>query len=159
MSSSGSDAGDLCNLVIGKKYKLVRKLGAGTYGDIYVATDVPNEREQVAIKIESIDSPHATLYYETRIYKMFHAPDGFPDWKWCGQDLECGYNFMVLELLGPSLEQMFEFCGRQFSLKTVVMMLGERVEFLHSKSFVHRDIKPDNFLMGFGQNRRKVSED
>ena len=66
---------------------------------------------------------------------------------------------MVMELLGPSLETLLRSCGQRFSLPTTVM-LGERmldlIEQLHSKSFVHRDIKPDNFVMGIGPNENSV---
>ena len=58
---------------------------------------------------------------------------------------------MIMDILGPSLEDLFKFCGKRLSLKTV-LLLGEqmikRVQFLHEMKFLHRDIKPDNFLMG-----------
>lgn len=66
---------------------------------------------------------------------------------------------MVIDLLGPSLEDLFKFCGGRFSLKTVLMignqMLGT-IARLHSKNFVHRDIKPENFLMGLGRKSHIV---
>lgn len=77
--------------------------------------------------------------------------------RWYGQERD--YNVLVMDLLGPSLEDLFNFCSRRFTIKTVLMLADQmigRIEYVHCKSFIHRDIKPDNFLMGIGRHCNKV---
>lgn len=143
-------------LRVGNKYRLGRKIGSGSFGDIYLGTNI-STGEEVAIKLECIKTRHPQLHIESKFYKMMQGGVGIPQIKWCGS--EGDYNVMVMELLGPSLEDLFNFCSRRFTLKTVLLLADQlisRTDFIHSRNFIHRDIKPDNFLMGLGKKGNLV---
>nr|KAJ0206640.1 hypothetical protein LSAT_V11C500257770 [Lactuca sativa] len=118
--------------VVGEKFKLGRKIGKGAFCEVYAGV-ILESGEEVAIK-------------------LFNAV-GIPSLKWFG--VERGHNIMVIDLLGPNLQELLHRCGGKFSLKTVLMLadqLIEAVEFMHDKGVVHRDIKTENLLMGVGSN-------
>eukprot|EP00250_Pteridium_aquilinum_P013038 c21093_g1_i2 orf=378-923(-) len=141
---------------VGGKYTLGRKIGSGSFGEIYVGINLQSN-EEVAIKLESVKTKHPQLYYESKLYKIFQGGTGIPNIRWYG--VEGDYNVLVMDFLGPSLEDLFNYCAHKFSLKTVLMLADQminRVEYVHSKSFLHRDIKPDNFLMGLGRRANQV---
>jgi casein kinase 1 len=141
---------------VGGKYTLEKRLGSGAFGELYQGTDITTQ-ESVAIKLEKANTKYPQLLYEARLYRSFANNVGVPSLHWFGE--EDNYNVMVLDLLDNSLEDLFCQCGRTFSLKTVLLLADQmirRVEYLHSKYFIHRDIKPDNFLMGLGEQARTV---
>lgn len=145
--------------VVGGKYRLVRKIGSGSFGDIYLAVVLTSAStsEEVAVKLESQKARHPQLLYESKLYKILQGGVGIPNFRWYGQEKE--YNVLVIDLLGPSLEDLFNFCSRRFTMKTVLMLADQmisRVEYVHNKNFIHRDIKPDNFLMGIGRQCNKL---
>ncbi|KAL0693085.1 hypothetical protein Bca4012_060265 [Brassica carinata] len=142
--------------VVGGKYKLGRKLGSGSFGELFLGVNVQNG-EEVAVKLEPARARHPQLHYESKLYMLLQGGTGIPHLKWYGVEGE--YNCMVIDLLGPSLEDLFNYCSRRFNLKTVLMLADQmlnRVEFMHVRGFLHRDIKPDNFLMGLGRRANQV---
>ncbi|KAL6221991.1 hypothetical protein ACLB2K_005383 [Fragaria x ananassa] len=141
---------------VGNRFRLGRKIGSGSFGEIYLGTNIQTN-EEVAIKLENVKTKHPQLLYESKLYRILQGGTGIPNVRWFG--VEGDYNVLVMDLLGPSLEDLFNFCSRKLSLKTVLMLADQminRVEFVHSKSFLHRDIKPDNFLMGLGRRANQV---
>ncbi|EOA16599.1 hypothetical protein CARUB_v10004767mg [Capsella rubella] len=142
--------------LIAAKFKLGRKLGSGSFGELYLGINLQTG-EEVAVKLEPVKTRHPQLQYESKIYMFLHGGTGVPHLKWFGVEGE--YSCMVIDLLGPSLEDLFNYCKRIFSLKSVLMLADQllcRVEYMHSKGFLHRDIKPDNFLMGLGRKANQV---
>ncbi|CAK0871123.1 unnamed protein product [Prorocentrum cordatum] len=127
-----------------------------TAGDIHIGTNVQTN-DEVAIKLEKLTTKQPQVLYESKVYKIISGHPGIPEVHWYG--VEGDYNVMVLDLLGPSLEDLFNFCGRKFSLKTVLMLADQMfglMEHVHSRNLIHRDIKPDNFLMGVGKNDKQL---
>ncbi|AEO64562.1 5ec95610-a143-459b-a900-596dae505078 [Thermothielavioides terrestris] len=141
MASSSSN-------VVGVHYRVGKKIGEGSFGVIFEGMNLLNN-QQVAIKFEPRKSDAPQLRDEYRTYKILVGCPGIPNVYYFGQ--EGLHNILVIDLLGPSLEDLFDHCNRRFSLKTVVMVAKQmlsRVQTIHEKNLIYRDIKPDNFLIG-----------
>jgi casein kinase I family protein HRR25 len=142
---------------VDSKYSIGHHIGSGAFGDVYLGTNIITGKD-VAIKLESITAEYPQLEYETSVYKSLAGGVGIPIVRWFGS--EGIYNAMVLDVLGPSLEDLFNYCNRKFSLKTVLLLADQlisRIEYIHAKSFIHRDIKPENILMGIERHGHHVN--
>lgn len=142
--------------VIADKFKLIKKLGSGSFGDVYSGIQL-DTGEEVALKLESIDNPQPQLAFENHVYQQVKGGTGIPRIRWFGKHKN--YHVLVVQRLGLSLEDLFDICKRRFTLKTVLELADQlliRLEYFHSKNYIHRDIKPDNYLMGRGNNSSRV---
>ncbi|KAF7456291.1 casein kinase I [Cryptosporidium felis] len=148
----------LTNTTVCSIWRIERLIGGGSFGDIYLAVNTETN-EEVAIKAESTMSRHPQLIYETKVLKLLQGGVGIANVYHCELDREVNHQIMAMELLGPSLEDLFNLCHRRFTLKTILMIADQmlqRIEYIHSKNFIHRDIKPDNFLIGRGKGSRNI---
>nr|CDS18587.1 casein kinase I alpha [Echinococcus granulosus] len=158
-NSGDSYARPTSDFVVNGKWKLVRKIGSGSFGEIFLGINIETG-EEVAVKLEKVSARHPQLFFESRVYRLLADTPGLPHIQYFGLDgVNDAYHALVMDLLGPSLEELFNFCGRCFTMKTVLMLVDQmlwRLEFIHARHFIHRDIKPDNFLMGIGKHCNKL---
>ena len=136
--------------LINERYTLDKKIGSGSFGDVYIGYDKVS-KNIVAIKIET--SKANILKHENEVYKDIKAknPVNLPEIYWYGQ-IENGVKVLVMQFLGNSLEYyLTRKCKGVFSLKTTIMIGSQIIKILHDlhdANYIHRDIKPDNFLTG-----------
>ena len=141
-----------------KKYSINLKklLGRGSFGSIYSGKN-KNTNEKVAIKLEPVDTDKPQLIYEYKKYRLLQGGYGFPKVYEYSSESKC--NILIIELLGNSIEKLFNKAQKRFSFLTVLMIMDQivtRIEYMHNKNLLHRDIKPDNFLIGKGNKRNVV---
>ena len=136
------------NNILSDNYTIIKKIGSGSFGEVYLAQH--KDGGYVAAKIEDKNkSPR--VYNEYKIYKYLHKKGfkiGLPQVYDFIETTE--FNIMCMELLGSSLDDMFNECNKKFTIPTVLtigLQLITLLETLHDCSFIHRDIKPNNFLL------------
>ena len=141
------------------KTKLIERFAGGSFGELYRGEFINTGGKQVAVKVE----PQGGLYnsfllQEGSVYRNLEGGPGIPKVYWFGYH-GSDYRALVMDLLGPTLEDLFHNCKQRFSMKTILMLVDQMfsiLEHVHSRNYVHRDISPSNFVLGGEGNETKL---
>eukprot|EP00929_Paragymnodinium_shiwhaense_P015536 TRINITY_DN12363_c0_g1_i3.p1 TRINITY_DN12363_c0_g1~~TRINITY_DN12363_c0_g1_i3.p1 ORF type:complete len:265 (+),score=64.81 TRINITY_DN12363_c0_g1_i3:184-978(+) len=142
--------------VVGERYTICKKIGSGSHGTVYRGDDKLTG-EALAVKVEF---PGQRLVKEYRLYRQMQAcgaSSRIPEVRWFGP--AGSFKVLVMDLLGPCLKKLFKNCGYAFSLKTALLLGRQMVDCLeavHLSGVVHRDLKPQNFLLGLEEQAEQV---
>lgn len=140
-------------------YRVERKLGKGGFGQVFVGRRVNggNDRAtgsgalEVALKFEHKNSKGCNYGppYEWQVYNTLGGSHGVPKVHYKGKQGD--YYVMVMDMLGPSLWDVWNSSAQSMSVEMVACIAVESLSILekmHSKGYVHGDVKPENFLLG-----------
>jgi serine/threonine protein kinase len=142
------------SILINERYLLGRRIGKGSCGEIYMGEDTTTSTH-VAVKLEPVSLPSPLLVSEARIYQTLSEGVGIPAFHFYGPTPNGLHQALVIDLESESLEEVMKNSRSMgISLKSCLMLADQmisRLEWVHRHGIVHRDIKPDNFMMGVGK--------
>lgn len=142
--------------VVKDRWKVVRKIGGGGFGEIYEGLDLVT-KEPVALKLESAKQPKQVLKMEVAVLKKLQGRDHVCRFIGCGRNEL--YNYVVMSLQGKNLAELRRSQPKGCFTLSTTLRLGSQIlkaiEAIHDVGFLHRDIKPSNFAMGRLQNQTK----
>lgn len=152
---------DIDNLkgMIGKtvnKYIITRYISSGSFGNVFEATH-KTSGEKVALKIPIKNEEKdglPSLMDEARVYKNISNPErGVANMK-IVQNKDS--KVIVMDLLGESLESLLNK-HKRFGMKTIILLAMSMIDIIkhiHNCGYIHRDIKPDNFAIGYNESHK-----
>ncbi|PIC50748.1 hypothetical protein B9Z55_001530 [Caenorhabditis nigoni] len=161
-------------------WTVVKRLGSGGFGAVYEVFEVKDSKKKYAMKTEATIGPIEHLRLKVEYQVMEAIADAkkngnkkpvlgsrrtafynhFVDLVDRGQSIQLRCKFIVMSLVGPSLEDI----RRKYSIKLhegitpyqIAMQTLDAIEDLHSLGYIHRDMKPANFAVGFGPTEPTV---
>ncbi|KAI9429591.1 ser/thr kinase [Lactarius indigo] len=130
------------------RYRVGMLLGSGTSGDVYLGRDIKTGQD-VALKLEPIQTQTPRLSHEHSVYKALSGVSGIPTMHWYGREVP--YHVMVLNRLNLTVEEAISKCHDINLVFSYADQMLSCLKSLHEQSYIHRDVKPANFMTGIGE--------
>ena len=139
------------------RFQILESLGNGSFGTVYKGKHIISE-QIVCIKIQPKNNIANTLKNEAIIYNYLQNTNGFPKLKYYSTDENNIY--LIISLLDKNLQQIKELSiNKTLSFKTVIkigLQMINIIKTVHGLGLIHRDIKPQNFMTGFNDNKDTI---
>lgn len=135
-------------ILVERKYKLIKKIGEGSFGKIFEGINI-NTSKKVAIKLEDINN-HLMLCHEAKIYKYLQKKEGIPALRSFGK---AGlFYYLIVDLYDYSIGEYYKLNAKlgPKSISNLSIKMLTCIESFHKNNLIHRDIKPDNFVIDIG---------
>jgi len=147
MENKTNEKNQLLQKILFQKYRIIKLLSCDSNNLVYQGINII-DKSKVAIKLENKVAGKDNLTNESYILLNLKG-QGIPEIISFGHSGK--YNVLIEELLGKSLQELYEQNDNEIPLKDICLIaiqILERLQFIHSKYIIHRNINPNNFLIG-----------